>query len=293
MSSADNASLSSLSKSDWNFDKVPDSELMACCYWEYARESKSIRGCTPERAKTLSGAEFRQHREFVFKMWTAPYTLIAESIFVPYPTSDDPRSFPRPWQSLSEAERKKRSHPICLADVRQPVETACLSDTASLGEKAELAHRKWCKAALPKLRRHLPIGPEPKVSLTCLGMEVCAFNVLWEHFNNAKIKAAFAEWVDTNRPPTIPEPADGSGRKPIDWRKKLRDLGVMRLMNYSTVAGMPIQSPEAARCFERWESKHWSAARKRALKNFRLLLPFLPENELPLHATTKGGRAKL
>jgi hypothetical protein len=32
-----------LSPQDWNFDSVPDSELMACCYWEYARESTFIR----------------------------------------------------------------------------------------------------------------------------------------------------------------------------------------------------------------------------------------------------------
>lgn len=28
---------------DWNFDAVPDGELVACCYWEYARESVFIR----------------------------------------------------------------------------------------------------------------------------------------------------------------------------------------------------------------------------------------------------------
>src|SRR5216684_7591220 len=28
---------------DWNFDNVPDGELVACCYWEYARESAFIR----------------------------------------------------------------------------------------------------------------------------------------------------------------------------------------------------------------------------------------------------------
>ena len=28
---------------DWNFDGVPDHELVACCFWEYARESAFIR----------------------------------------------------------------------------------------------------------------------------------------------------------------------------------------------------------------------------------------------------------
>jgi len=280
---------------EWRFDKddVPDSELMACCYWEYAREAKRIRECTPDKAKTLRGTELRRHREFCFKMWSAPYTLISECIFVPYPTLDDPPSFPKPWQSLSAEERKKRSHPICLSDVRSAVETAFLSDAKSLGEKAELAHREWRRMEDSRQRRRLPMVLEPKVSLIYGGMEVCAFNVLWERFDNAKIKAAFAKWVDASRPPTFPEPNTGVGHKPVDWRKKLRDLGVMRLMNFSTVAGLPARCPEAAQYFERWESKHWSAARKRALKNFRSVFPFLPEKEYPLHATTKGGRAKL
>ena len=34
----------SLTKFDWNFDAVPDNELVACCYWEYARESAFIPG---------------------------------------------------------------------------------------------------------------------------------------------------------------------------------------------------------------------------------------------------------
>ncbi len=33
----------SVSTLDWDFDGVADSELVACCYWEYARESLGIR----------------------------------------------------------------------------------------------------------------------------------------------------------------------------------------------------------------------------------------------------------
>lgn len=34
---------SALSPEDWNFDAVPDTELVACGEWEYARESAFIR----------------------------------------------------------------------------------------------------------------------------------------------------------------------------------------------------------------------------------------------------------
>jgi hypothetical protein len=33
-----------LIEAEWRFDSVPDGELVACCYWEYARESAFIRG---------------------------------------------------------------------------------------------------------------------------------------------------------------------------------------------------------------------------------------------------------
>jgi hypothetical protein len=32
-----------VSRNDWDFDNVPDNELVACCYWEFARESRQIR----------------------------------------------------------------------------------------------------------------------------------------------------------------------------------------------------------------------------------------------------------
>ena len=31
--------MKTFSELDWNFDTVPDTERVACCYWEYARES--------------------------------------------------------------------------------------------------------------------------------------------------------------------------------------------------------------------------------------------------------------
>ena len=41
---------------NWKFDDVDESELVACCYWEYARESASIRGAV-EIAKTAFANE--------------------------------------------------------------------------------------------------------------------------------------------------------------------------------------------------------------------------------------------
>jgi hypothetical protein len=232
-------------------------------------------------------------------MISSPHTLLCESITNYSPDAlekGDPRteSFPDLWQSLSHAERTRRSYPVLLEHVRKPLARACWPDTISLGKKAEEQHKKWWRQP-----QSIAFGTRlPTVNIIYNGMEVSAFEILWEHFNNAKIKASFSKWVDSNRPPTIPEPTnDGSGHKPIDWRKKLRDLGVMRLMNFCTVAAMPLPAsqgcPEAARVYAKWKDNQWSAARSRALRNFREILAFLPADEKPIHARTKGGRAKL
>jgi hypothetical protein len=47
---------------DWNFDGVPDGELVACCYWEYARESAFIRDTLRQyREWFLVGGKWGKH----------------------------------------------------------------------------------------------------------------------------------------------------------------------------------------------------------------------------------------
>ncbi|MGO9245885.1 MAG: hypothetical protein ACLPT4_12215 [Verrucomicrobiia bacterium] len=287
---------------DWNFDSVPDSELVACCWWEYSRESKSLCDHLQKTRKISTPTQRKRALNFVLRM-LRHRTLLSECITNYNPDSlkdGDPRtkSFPDPWQSLSGPERAKRSHPTLLEHVRKPMGPAGPIDTISLGEKAAELRKKSLPKQLRALDAELPVPESPDASIIYIGMEVVAFEILWEHFNNAKIKKAFSDWVDSNRPQALPGPAnDGSGHKLVDWRKKLRDLGVMRLMNFCTVAGMPLPAPrgcpEAARCYARWKDSQWSAARSRALKNFREILPFLPKGEKPTHAKTRGGRAKL
>ena len=47
---------------DWNFDNVPENELVACCYWEYARESAFIRDTLREyRDWILAGGKWDEN----------------------------------------------------------------------------------------------------------------------------------------------------------------------------------------------------------------------------------------
>jgi hypothetical protein len=151
-----------------------------------------------------------------------------------------------------------------------------------------LTHRCNVKAA------HLPWPPpEPiRPGQFYSSSETLLLEIDWRHYTDDAIAEYFRKWVRKNRPESVPNPKKTGRTRTHDKRTALRDLGVMRLQNFCTVAGMKTRCPDAARCFDGWESKQWTAARKRALRNFRNMFPFLPAGELPLHATTKGGRGK-
>ena len=120
---------------EWNFDGVPDNELVACCYWEYARESKFIR--------ELRKRSWDHWRPLYQKdrWWNEPkdprlYENLEKAQSIGYPSEvfirgiscppdgvlpDAPPlkpgevyavtgSFPKPWQALTTEERHYRSH---------------------------------------------------------------------------------------------------------------------------------------------------------------------------------------
>jgi len=127
-----------IESADWNFDAVPGDELVACCYWEYARESAFIRDTLSEmRADVLESVKTDRNLENskrpewcnkLSRIQSIGYTadvFVRGSLFEPgaIRQSIDPRkpnfrhpdappltgSFPAPWQSMDEAERKNRA----------------------------------------------------------------------------------------------------------------------------------------------------------------------------------------
>jgi len=48
-----------LANPEWDFDAVPDGELVGCCFWEYARESAFIRG--PQSPRALGNRSILAH----------------------------------------------------------------------------------------------------------------------------------------------------------------------------------------------------------------------------------------
>lgn len=130
---------SKVSEFDWNFDAVPDPELVACCYWEFARESAFIRDTLTEMRDDVSES-VRTDRDIansprpawcdklsrIQSIGNPSGVFVRGSLYEPgvagqsvspraphYRHPDAPPltgSFPAPWQSLSPAERKYRAH---------------------------------------------------------------------------------------------------------------------------------------------------------------------------------------
>jgi hypothetical protein len=208
--------------------------------------------------------------------------------------------FPEPWQKLNCNQRER-----CILNFRMwhakpyaPIERWDDSNVLQQLQEQVRENNKQIGEFIAKRMRGIPASLDevktvlPSV-ITDNGFEHLLVRIDWRDFTNDTIADCFREWLKKNRPANVPSPKKTGHRKYS--HVVLRDLGVMRLMNFSTVAGMRVHCPLAADHFEKpgWESKHWSAARKRALRNFRAFFPFLSEDELPSHASTKGGRAKL
>src|SRR5207244_2232709 len=123
---------------DWNFDPVPDDQLIACCYWEYARESTFLREFKSRCVETnrnpkplseafeLCGKDARRilsigavANSFLLGFGYSPDAPppspprsgrgIKGEVSLCTPHSDVTGNFPAAWQSLSPAEREYRA----------------------------------------------------------------------------------------------------------------------------------------------------------------------------------------
>jgi hypothetical protein len=311
---------------EWNFEKVPDDELAACCVWEYARESEtlqrhsvwvqwwwesqSVQPIPNEVAFVENPPEVQQRAREYLRQAEQEWGYKADRLRDEILGSDLSAAFGSasrvphrvywflashgilpdvPWLSLPRDFRKE----LARLDA-SPVGFASAHDIRDFlrHHKKAISPHDWLRAADARdqmalvLREFEPLPPaQPQP-----GHMTVAFTINWKSFTPTEIKRKLTGWVDSVTPPHTPA-FESKGNK--NWPARLRDLGVMRLQNFSTVAAMPVRCKEAAERYKRWESKHWSAARKRALKNFRCFLPFLPKGELPIHAKSKGGRANV
>jgi len=316
---------------EWNFDNVPDGELVACCYWEYARESAFIREMLRQyRDWCLAGGkrddESRKIDARLRKLQSiGPHSDVFLQGCICGPEtvwqSDDPEkpnyrprdtppitgSFPAPWRSLSEVERK------CRANIRDevehlhilPVKLAHWTWANEIGRVClEIADRQreqeksWERDHLRKdkegNRVTLPGAPAPpefepiQPAIRSGAGETVVVDIAWAHFTNDQIATYFRRWAKANRPKNITSPG-GQGHKLKDWRVALDRLGMMRLLHRFRLGEMRERFPAGWKAFAGFE---WYKERKRAGATFKKLFPFLPKTERPLSWPTKGGRSK-
>ena len=306
-----------LSELDWNFDKVPDNELVACCYWEYARESAFIRDVRQRCIQNWrSGGHWDlQLHAGLQKVQSIghPSNVIMRGIYF---APDDPHRidkpdadpitncFPQPWQSLNANERTFRSHIRSdrTAIPMLPFERAHWTDARDIAEWAE-SRTKEIFAKFNEVRHANPetseatlieqgkLQPFPDIASSLYwesGKEFTVVGINWGSFTNDEIANYIRRWVKVNRPQQFPVPSR-KGHKPGDWRANLTRLAVMRLLSQFPALQIVRQD-----CFPAvWETKQfsgrkwgdftkWRDARREAGQLFRNLFPFLPPDEKPI-----------
>lgn len=305
---------------DWNFDGVPDGELVACCYWEYARESAFIRNL---RQRCLANWKAGARHDEKLSDDMAKLASIGDGSAILlrgiYFGPDDPHridkpdaapvtnSFPLPWLSLPATEREFRTRAFLLAGWR-PVVPFKQGDWLEAREIAEQAEKTWKRvySAFEKVRRENPglsevqliehgkLQPYEEIRPSLFyedGKEVTVVEIDWQHFTNEEIIKGFRCWVKSHRPKEIPVPKR-QGHKPGDWRMQLTRLAVMRLLSRFT----PLQLVVGNRVPAIWETKQfagrkwgditkWHDARREGAKVFHTLFPFLPPTKSLSHGS--------
>src|SRR5438552_8449246 len=280
-----------LARVDWDFNAVLGDELLACCYWEYARESARIRAfCSPKDSDFFPAPEvqpeikgpdgivlMKARRRLVnpararfaksMLMYALPVKLMLDRVFG---TKVDP--FEEAWVNLQPLFRKAVVEALEPYFAEKPSLTYLPFNRCSDMRDVGLADDAYRCAEFDK----------------DLGMERLRVQIDWGGFNDAQIVAAFKAWVIENRPLGVGIADERGRRKKKGYSVYLAWLGIMRLMNAYPHTSMGLYCPEAATSYT---ETNWPRSRKKAGRVFRDLFPFLPESDKPIHWKTAGGRA--
>jgi len=308
------------SPSNWNFDDVPDAEVIACCLWEYARESPTIRMAAdihwchvrhivhrqayaenpPFKAEHDKEAENIQSRaergrfdydRFFDDFWNTdfPFMAIYESV------TKHVGDWADPWQRLPQQLRLQLSKQVPISTVLQPI------TPATVGELEQL----WLKNS-GEVRdiRSRPRPPNDDSEDAALFNETEPFEHLstedgalnrgltvgltvdLSRFTDRELLQAFKEWLGANRPQKWKTPrrffpnARQKGRKSLEYRVGLERLGLMRLLHWHSPAELQTEIPKAWKAIGH-KQEYFRREIREACKLFHKLFPFLPNAERP------------
>jgi hypothetical protein len=279
---------------DWNFEAVPDAELVACCYWEYARESAFLRDlklrwdawggcgrCPEDLARGIN--RIQQAPPHVFVRLQA---ILAED------------KFPGPWQKLPKKHRRN----LIEFDLGLPLPFARGGDLSEAERALERAQRQIRKqhAAVQKVHEAWPgygegtlrrwgkwpkSKPLPRVFWE-EGYESLIVRIAWKAYTNEQIIESFRCWVKANRPKIFPVPS-GKGHKQLSQRVALERLGILRLLHRFSLHELRKQNPAAWKRYDN-ANRRWPKEAQRAVTEFARLFPKL-EIETPLSWPPKSN----
>jgi hypothetical protein len=291
-----------LPRIEWDFDDVPASELTACCWWEYARESASLRRIRDEivaewrdrganREWTIGGYE----RTLQFFRGTNSRASLVLLLVVDKPpgiTKSKTKithdafgsSFPAPWQSLSNDERSGWANAI-----NGEWDDSGISRQERIYPN-ELYREYSTFPGREKGGKAEENGSIPNTILYPQGREATLLEIAWGQYTNEQLVRAFRNWLKRSRPEGLPGP-DGRGRGIRVAHADLVRLGVMRLLSRFTA--LQILDPQRNACPEIWQARQfarnkwqdptkWYDARREGGRVFRRLFPALPRAEIPL-----------
>ena len=309
---------------EWNFsvERISDKEVLACCYWEYARESQFIRAVR-ERCIAHVRAESSNWNPVLYNdieriqgLGYAAEVFLGGFFFLPdrVVQSDDQNSpdyrhpeapaisgsFPNPWQSLPLDERKSRSsfrsdievrglvpfrrgHSLFAKDIVEYV-TERRRVIEGENEEASRMHPELSEEELIRkgLKKNLSIQP----SIYPSGREWTVTEICWSDFTDDEIAVYLRQWVKKNRPKQFPAP-NNQGQKVSDWRVALRRLGIMRCLNHFSFA-----DPRFPKEFREQGEKDCYKARKEAGVKFRQLFPCFLQDKVPIHWETAADQKR-
>jgi len=284
-----------LPSADWEFSEVVDSELVGCCYWEYARESDFIRQTlhryrewfhSGAKRNKASGRLFASTEriqsigdisDVIVRGCCFPSEMVWQSLDAEAKNYRHPQAppitgkFPAAWQDLSSEERAcraqmanygKRLTPPALerGDYHEAEEIAeyCRGRANEVFAEYRRVQTMHPGKSEVQLIEEGKLKPWPGIMPSLFwesGREVTVLRIAWSDYTNDALVQHFRRWVKTSRPRNLPVPSR-RGRKPGDWRARLTRLGAMRLLGRFTPSQILAANTETARAI--LESKQFS-----------------------------------
>lgn len=304
---------------DWMFDEVPNEELIACCLWEYGRESHTLGMVAADwwlhmrRARIKNGRiidtekeEWEKREEKRITLWLKENNYDYLSFHERFWQTDFPLvgiydficsyggSYSDAWQDIPAEGRKLLVSKVDESQILCPMAAASVGDLEHLWEANSSRLLEIRAQNLPDdddcefietisdtRRVEIPMedGRSPE-------MVAAAFAIDFSRFTDREILDAFRDWLKQTRPKQWARPrrifpnAPQRGRKLLDYKVALERLGLMRLLNDNYPNHLRKNYPDVWRKLCQ-DDTHFRRECKLACDFYRALFPFLPEDDVP------------